>query len=911
MGKGGGGPSGGSSQPTQTTSTSNVTNIPEYARPYVETMLGATQKQLFNMDDSGNITGFKPYKAYGGTYDEQGNELSYDPSKAVAGFSPLQTQAQEGISKLSLPGQFGGATALTGMAGMNAMGAGQNLQNTLTDSTAMGQYMNPYLQNALQPQLQEMQRQYDITGMQQQGKATAAGAFGGSRGAIMDAENQRNKNMGMNQAIGQGYNQAYQNAQQQANNVANMGLQGYQMAGQAGASLANIGSSQLAAQQGIYGAQNQAGAQQQAQQQQIINQAMQDYANKQQNPLMQLGFMSNMTRGLPMQATTTNQYVAQPNAITQGIGLAGAGASIYNALKAKGGQIKEKKMAAGGIASYSAGDEVKSDLYKMPTDALQRQFQIAESESEKRDIKMILAQRKMSETIHAAKGGIMSFATGTEDAIKEDPAAVRKAYREAALLNSTTQQPKPYSPPPTSVAAPAPSVEAPIERADQAAVRQAQIDAALLQGGNQNMPKNLQYVEGVTDRAQFMNPDSAAAKAMTRKNLAGTGLSMEEDVAKQKLQQDLAASGAKRKDGGIKTFAELPADQQSKFFAALEGKKSSAATQNANPNANLSPMPTNVKLDDKGRADVAKQGPATAPAATAAPGGIGIKPNTGIVPNIGGIKGPTAPVEETQAQLDKGAAERVSAFGINEGNQKAMSSLMAERANAKDEARRITSLRMAEFFGAWGATPGNTIVAGLNALKNKMPDFISDIKEETKIRRQIDKDIAELDKLDRDEKNGIKKDYFKERSDLANRAMHRYGYELTAYSSAQQTAAYRDVGMTKAAATGAGGANSVEKNIQAAESELDKVRTERDKPGSTYQMNKMYVTTRKSDYEVGKLDAKQKTTFEEKLKAVKDIDNRETEIKNRIARLNQKVAPSNSATPANANVDLNQFWSQQ
>ena len=571
----------------------------------------------------------------------------------------------------------------------------------------------------------------------------------------------------------------------------------------------------------------------------------------------------------------------------------------------KGGQIKE--MAAGGIASYSAGDEVKSDLYKMPTDSLERQLGIAESESEKRDIKMILAQRKMAETVHAAKGGIMSFTTGSEDAIKEDPAAVRQAYREAALLNSTTQQPKPYSPPPTPVAAPAPSVEAPVERADPAAVRQAQIDAALLQGGNQNMPKNLQYVEGVTDRAQFMNPDSAAAKAMTRKNLAGTGLSMEEDIAKQKLQQDLAASGAKRKDGGIKTFAELPADQQSKFFAALEGKKSSAATQNANPNANLSPMPTNVKLDDKGRADVAKQGPATAPAATAAPGGIGIKPNTGIAPNIGGIKFPTAPAEETPEELRRGAEQRVAAFGVNEGNQKAMSSLMSERANAKDEARRITSLRMAEFFGAWGATPGNTIVAGLNALKNKMPDFISDIKEETKIRRQIDKDIAELDKLDREEKNGIKKDYFKERSDLANRAMHRYGYELTAYSSAQQTAAYRDVGMTKAAATGAGGG---EKNIQAAESELDKVRTERDKPGSTYQMNKMYVTTRKSDYEAGKLDAKQKTTFEEKLKAVKDIDNRETEIKNRIARLNQKVAPNGSATPTNANVDLNQFWSQ-
>ena len=66
MGKGGGGP-------TQTTSTSNTSNIPEYAQPYVETMLGATQKQLYKTDDSGGITGFQPYKAFGGTYDASGN----------------------------------------------------------------------------------------------------------------------------------------------------------------------------------------------------------------------------------------------------------------------------------------------------------------------------------------------------------------------------------------------------------------------------------------------------------------------------------------------------------------------------------------------------------------------------------------------------------------------------------------------------------------------------------------------------------------------------------------------------------------------------------------------------------------------------------------------------------------------
>jgi uncharacterized protein YicC (UPF0701 family) len=61
---------------------------------------------------------------------------------------------------------------------------------------------------------------------------------------------------------------------------------------------------------------------------------------------------------------------------------------------------------------------------------------------------------------------------------------------------------------------------------------------------------------------------------------------------------------------------------------------------------------------------------------------------------------------------------------------------------------------MAEFFAMWGSTPGNTIVAGLNAMKNKIPDFIADKKDATKIRRDIDKSIAELDRVDYLEKSG-------------------------------------------------------------------------------------------------------------------------------------------------------------
>ena len=79
---------------------------------------------------------------------------------------------------------------------------------------------------------------------------------------------------------------------------------------------------------GILQGQNQFGQQQQQAEQAKINQAIQDYATAQQYPMMQLGFMSNMLRGLPMQATTTQQYQAQPGfgqqALGYGLGALGA-----------------------------------------------------------------------------------------------------------------------------------------------------------------------------------------------------------------------------------------------------------------------------------------------------------------------------------------------------------------------------------------------------------------------------------------------------------------------------------------------------------------------------------------------------------------------------------------------------------
>jgi len=337
--EGGGGqsaPAPAAAQPT-TTNVQN-TNIPEYARPYVETMLGATQQQLFNTsqnaDGSTQITGVKPYVPY-----------SQNPQDYVAGFSPMQQAAQESTANLQTPDQYGAATQMTGMGGLGTLGtagqeaqAGNRYNQMATNPYATQAFMSPYIQASLQPQLQELQRQYGITGAQEQGAATTAGAFGGSREALMAAENERNKNTAMNQAIGQGYNTAFQSAQQAQQFGANLGLQGQQAAqagygqlGQLGGQMAGIGGQQFQTQQGIIAAQSQAGQQQQTQQQNIINQAIQNYATAQQYPQQQLSFMNAMLRGLPTQQSTTNGYQAAPSTLNQITGLGIAGLGAYNA----------------------------------------------------------------------------------------------------------------------------------------------------------------------------------------------------------------------------------------------------------------------------------------------------------------------------------------------------------------------------------------------------------------------------------------------------------------------------------------------------------------------------------------------------------------------------------------------------
>jgi hypothetical protein len=359
----GGGSGGGGGGPTQ--STSYQTNLPEYAKPYVETMLGAAQKQAYKYDNAGNIVGFQPYVPYGATVDAAGNitNTAQEQAKAAfAGFSPMQEQAFRQTANLQTPGQYGIGSQFAGAGGMGAAniaqqaaGLGGQYYNMATNPYAQQSFMSPYMQNVVDVQKQEAIRDYGKTLPGMQAQAVRQGAFGGSRQAIEQAEARRNLQTQLGQIQAQGTQRAFEQGQQAQQFGANLGLQGFgtalQGTGQltsAGKALADIGGAQLQAQQGIIGLQSQAGAQQQALEQQRINQAIQNYALQQQHPQMQLSMMSSLLRGLPLQQATTQQYQAAPSAISQIAGLGTAGVGAYGlgrqaGIFKEGGKVKEDK----------------------------------------------------------------------------------------------------------------------------------------------------------------------------------------------------------------------------------------------------------------------------------------------------------------------------------------------------------------------------------------------------------------------------------------------------------------------------------------------------------------------------------------------------------------------------------------
>jgi hypothetical protein len=344
---GGGGGGGGSSTQTQ------VVDLPDWAKP-------TAQKQL-GLAESVTDINKNPFQSFGGVKDASGKQVGFDPSKVVAGMDPMQQRAYQGVGGMQTSPQLGTAMGLAGTAASRGLGMQYDPYATGQFGQQASQYMDPYMQNVVNIQQREAQRQADIAGTQRGAQAVGAGAFGGSRQAIMDAEAARNLATQKGDIQARGLQDAYGRGQQQFNTEqqlreqsrqygAGLGLQGLQTALQGAGQLGALGQQQFGQERDILGMQNQFGGQQQAQQQALLNAEAQNFAAQQRYPYQQLEFMSNILRGTPM-GTVQSMYQAPPSVGSQ---LIGAGTALYGASKlAKGGSVsdakvkREKKKSAG------------------------------------------------------------------------------------------------------------------------------------------------------------------------------------------------------------------------------------------------------------------------------------------------------------------------------------------------------------------------------------------------------------------------------------------------------------------------------------------------------------------------------------------------------------------------------------
>lgn len=300
----------GSSQPTEQRVTSS--NIPEYAQPYVQDVLGRAQA----------LTTQKPYESYGG--------------QRVAGFTPMQAQAFQNIAGQQVTPQVLDASNLAAQAGIAGLGAQQAYAREATSPAAMGAYMSPYIQNALDVQKQEAVRDYGQQLQKQRSQAAGMGAFGGSRQAIMEAEGARNLQQGLQDIQAKGMQTAYEQARQAQQFGSTLGIQGLGAGMQAAGTLGQLGGEQFKQQSAINQALASAGAQQQALQQQGLDVGYQDFLAQQQYPYQQLAFMQSMYNPNATPLQQMQSVYSNPSMTSQIAGLGTAGLGLYGMGKTAG-----------------------------------------------------------------------------------------------------------------------------------------------------------------------------------------------------------------------------------------------------------------------------------------------------------------------------------------------------------------------------------------------------------------------------------------------------------------------------------------------------------------------------------------------------------------------------------------------
>ena len=214
------------------------------------------------------------------------------------------------------------------------------------NTQAAQQYMNPYLQASLDPQLAALQRTAQQGEQADLSKLTQAGAYGGTRQAVLQGQDAYNLLAQQGNLIGQGYNTAYNNAMNQFNTANSQSLQAQQNQEAANEAAANYG---LAANQAL----GTAGATQQGLQQAADTASLNQFNQQVQYPQTLLTDQASMLAGLPVASAATTPNTSTLSTVAGDLtGLTG----IYQALGGGSGTTTPPSSGQTGTGTGTTSD---------------------------------------------------------------------------------------------------------------------------------------------------------------------------------------------------------------------------------------------------------------------------------------------------------------------------------------------------------------------------------------------------------------------------------------------------------------------------------------------------------------------------------------------------------------------------
>lgn len=269
------------------TSTSSG-DVPDFLKPYIT--------QLLEMSKGAAST---PYAGLNSYYTATGGAT---PFTAI---NPLLKKSYTEAEDLGPAAELTDASRLAKDAGIASLGAGTSYLNSAGDAGSVSKYMSPYMQNVVDQQKRSAMQDYARQMPGQQAQSIRMGGRGGTRDALLQAENNRNLQNSLQGIQATGSQKAYEGAQDILKTGADVGLRGYGQGITAANALNTIGSNAFGQKKDAIMTRNTLGNDIYGKEDAVNKARYADFRDMSNDPMNRAKFMSGIIGSVPVAGRST------------------------------------------------------------------------------------------------------------------------------------------------------------------------------------------------------------------------------------------------------------------------------------------------------------------------------------------------------------------------------------------------------------------------------------------------------------------------------------------------------------------------------------------------------------------------------------------------------------------------------